>query len=498
MRGVVNADGSRSFLAIPYVKPPVGELRWRPPERDLSCWSGVRDATQWGNKCPQLVQDQGQPFDAGAPVVGDEDCLTLNVFAPPAADGGQPVMVFIHGGGNTGGSASEEAGTTGVKTYDASALAARGDVVVVTMQYRVGALGFLALAQLDAENDAGVSGNYGLRDQQEALRWVQRNAHFFGGNPANVTLFGESAGAVDTCMHLAAPGSAGLFHRAAIESGACGALTLSQKEAEGFTWLAGTGCSSAADVPPCLRALTPEQLIRAYPVPVNVGSRRPPVSWNPNVDAVVLPQSPIEALQQGAGAAVPVLVGSNAEETNLTMPLITTQAEYTAAVVGMVGAALDPQVEALYPIATYGTPRKALVQVTTDAFFGCQARQTSRAAALGHPSLPVYRYLFARAPVAVRGAFHGVELPYVFQRISALTPTPAADDLTVEATVLSYWTHFAATGDPNGGTELPWAPVSSAEPIQHLGAAVTSSAGWRNTECDFWDGVAGVSIPPPP
>ncbi|MFZ5443376.1 MAG: carboxylesterase/lipase family protein [Myxococcota bacterium] len=499
VRGLANADGSRSFLGIPFAKPPVGALRWRPPERDLACWSGVRDATQWGPACPQLEQSQGMPFDAGAPLIGQEDCLTLNVFTPtaPTPDAGLPVMVFIHGGGNTLGATSEEAGATGVRLYDASALAARGRVVVVSMEYRLGVLGFLTLAQLDAEGDAGVSGNYGLMDQQLALQWVQRNIAGFGGDPSRVLLFGESAGAVDTCMHLAAPGSRGLFHRAAIESGSCIALTAAEKRGEGATWLAATGCGAASDVTACLRAKTPEELIRAYPVPVNVGSRRPTVSWNPNVDGVVLAANPLDALRAGSAADVPVLVGHNREETNLTMPLITTEAEYRAALVGMVGATLADQVLQRYPVATYGSPRKALVQVTTDVFFGCQARMTSRAAALGHPTTPVYRYLFSHAPNAVRGAFHGSELPYVFQRVSALTATPTIADLAVEASMLSTWTRFAATGSPEGGG-VTWPRLSSSETMLEFESTLATQSGWRTSECDFWDQLGGVSIPAPP
>lgn len=497
VRGVVHGDGARSFLGVPYVKAPVAALRWQPPQRDLACWPAVRDATQWAPKCPQLVQGQGQAFDAGAPVEGQEDCLTLNVFTPPATEVGVPVMVFIHGGGNTGGSTGETTGANAVRLYDGSTLAARGRVVVVSMEYRVGALGFLALPALDAQSDAGVSGNYGLLDQQAALQWVQRNVARFGGDPARVLLFGESAGAVDTCMHLAAPGSAGLFHRALVESGSCVALPLAAKRTEGTTWLQGTGCAGAVDVPACLRRLTPEQLIRAFPVPVNVGSRRPEVSWNPAVDGVVLPVNPLDALRAGTSAAVPLIIGHNAEETNLSMPLITTEPEYRAAVTQLVGPGLADQVLLHYPVATYGSPRRALVQVTTDAFFGCQARMASRAAVLGRPTVPAYRYFFERAPVAVRGAFHGVELAYVFQRLAALTPTPAAEDLAVEASVLGYWTRFAATGDPNGGGALTWPRVSSVEPMQRLDATVSTVTGWRNSECDFFDSLGGVSIPPP-
>lgn len=497
IRGLVDGTGARRFLGIPYAKPPVGSLRWRHPERDLACWSAVRDATQWAPKCPQLPQQQGQPFDAGAPVEGQEDCLTLNVFTPPGTDGGLPVMVFIHGGGNTEGSASETTGVNQVKLYDGATLASRGGVVVVTMQYRLGALGFLALAALDAESDAGVSGNYGLMDQQLALSWVQRNATHFGGDPARVMLFGESAGAVDTCMHLDMPGSAGLFQRAAVESGSCNATPITTKRSEGTKWLAGTGCTGAPDVPACLRALTPDQAIHAFPVEVVVGARKPEVSWGPVVDGVVLPLNPLDALHTGVGAAVPLMIGSNSEETNLAMPLITTEAEYRAAVTSLVGATLTNQVLQLYPVTTYGTPRKALVQVTTDAFFGCQVRMASRAAVIGRPTVPAYRYLFSRAPVAIRGAFHGVELPYVFQRISALTSTPSVDDLAVESAVLGYWTRFAATGDPNGAGALSWPQVSSVEPLQQLDVAAATRSGWRNAECDFWDGVAGVSIPAP-
>jgi para-nitrobenzyl esterase len=494
VRGLVNADQSRSFLGIPYAKAPVGTLRWRPPEQDTACWPAVRDATQWAPSCPQLVQEQGMPFDAGAPVVGAEDCLTLNVFTPPASDGGLPVMVFIHGGGNTGGSAAESTGMNGVKLYDGSTLALRGNVVVVSMQYRLGALGFLALSQLDAESDAGVSGNYGLRDQQAALGWVKRNVARFGGDPSRVMLFGESAGAVDTCMQLGAPGAAGLFHRALVQSGSCNAPPIAEKRVEGATWLAATGCSTTD----CLRALTPEQLIRAYPVQVVVGARKPEVSWQPVVDGHVLPVNPLDALRNGTANAVPVIIGHNTDETNLTMPLITTEAEYRTVVVGLVGPVLADSVIQRYPVATYGNPRRALVQVTSDAFFGSQARQGSRAAVLGRPVVPAWKYLFARAPIAIRGAFHGVELAYVFQRFSALTPAPAADDLAVEASVLGYWTRFAATGDPNGGGAPNWPRVSSVEPTQRLDATVTTINGWRTAEYDFWDGLAGVNLPAPP
>jgi para-nitrobenzyl esterase len=366
VRGSATASG-RAFRGIPFVAPPTGALRWRPPVTELACWSGVRDATRFGASCPQIEQEQGTPFDAGAPVTGSEDCLTLNVFTPSGAtpDAGLPVLFFIHGGGNTVGSAGSEVAPN-VFLYDGTTLAQRQNVVVVTAQYRLGVLGYLNTAALDAESDAGVSGNYGLLDQQAALQWVQRNVRAFGGDPGRVLLFGESAGATNTCMHVGMPGSAGLFHRAIVQSGSCNAAQpVSQRRTEAATWLAGTGCAQATDVNACLRAITPEQLIRAFPVAVIVGGRRGEVAWGPTADGVVVPRRPIESMLAGTHNQVPIIVGSNLDETQLSMPLITTDQAYRAQVEDLVGPALTNQVLALYPTATWGTPRRALVRAST-------------------------------------------------------------------------------------------------------------------------------------
>lgn len=501
VRGQVTAEG-RAFRGIPFVKPPTGALRWRPPEEDSTCWAGVKDALQFGPQCPQLEQEQGTPFDAGAPVFGEEDCLTLNVFTPGGAtpDAGLPVMVFIHGGGNTLGSAKEPLGMTGITLYDGTRLAQRGNVVVVTLQYRIGVLGYLSHPSLDVETDGGISGNFGLMDQQAALRWVKRNVAGFGGDPSRVLLFGESAGAVNTCTHLAMPGSAGLFQRAVVQSGSCNAaLTPDVRRMESSTWLPGTGCAASADIPSCLRALTPEQLIRAYPVPVVVGSRRPAVSWGPVIDGRVVSEAPYEAMRNGRHLRVPLIVGSNLDETALSMPLITTEQEYRAAVASLAGPMLvDRITQQLYPTATYGTPRRALIQVTTDAFFGCQARLSTRSAALGNVGGPVYRYLFSRAIQPARGAFHGAELTYVFQKVSEALPNPPAPDVAVEASMLGAWTRFAATGDPNGIGAVAWPRYANTEPVLRIDGTPSVISGWRTAECDFWDSVTGLSVPAPP
>lgn len=503
VRGQVTAEG-RAFRGLPFVKPPVGALRWRPPEEDLTCWSGVRDAQQFGPQCPQMEQAQGVPFDAGAPVMGAEDCLSANVFTPTSAapDAGLPVMVFIHGGGNTIGSASEPLGPNqpNVMLYDGTRLAQRGNVIVVTFQYRLGVLGYLSTPVLDAETDGGVSGNFGLMDQQAALRWVRRNVREFGGDPSRVTIFGESAGAVNTCMHLGMPGSAGLFHRAIVQSGSCAsALTPDVRRGEAALWLAGTGCSQVGDVPSCLRSLSTDALIRAYPVPVVVGERRPPVTWGPVVDGRVLPELPYEAMRNGRHNKVPLMVGSNTDETSLTMPAITTEAEYRAVIATLlVPAVVDRVTTQLYPTATYGTPRRALIQVTSDGFFGCPARTSARAATLGQPDVPVYRYLFARAAQPARGAYHGIELVYLFQKLSEALPAAPAGDLAVEASALGWWARFAATGDPNGVGAIAWPRYSGTEPFLRIDTTPSTGMAWRTTECDFWDTVIGVSVPRPP
>ena len=494
VRGVASPSG-RAFKGIPFARPPVGEGRWRAPVEDMSCFEGVKDGTPFGPMCPHIQQEQGKAFDASAPVVGSEDCLSLNVFTPSdAAPGSQlPVLFFIHGGGNTVGSSSTEVGS-GISLFDGTQLAQRGRVVVVTTQYRLGALGFLALP---LETDGSVSGNYGLLDQQAALKWVQRNIAAFGGDASRVLLFGESAGAVDTCMHLAMKGSAGLFHRAILQSGSCAAAApLSQRRTEAAKWLSGTGCEGHNDVAACLRRLTPEALIRAFPVEVVVGARRGDVSWGPTVDGVVLPEGPLDAMLNGRHHPVPILVGSNTEETSLSTPLISTEAEYRQALSALVGPSRVEEVVTRYPIATYGTPRKALIQVTTDAFFGCQARLIARAASLSKAA-PTYRYLFARAPTLL-GAYHGLELVYVFQKVEALTATPKAQDLAVQEAMMQSWTNFAYTGALLPTQALPWSEYASSEPLLQIDAVSSQVSGWRNSECDFWDSLLSKAPPPPP
>jgi hypothetical protein len=262
-------------------------------------------------------------------------------------------------------------------------------------------------------------------------------------------------------------------------------------------WLPGTGCHTAGDVPVCLRALTPEQLIRAYPVPVVVGGRRPPVSWGPVVDGKVLPQVPADALRGGTHHKVPIVIGSNSEETGVSTPLITTEAEYRAALTGLVGAALTDRAMMLYPSATYGSPRRALVQVTPTPSSGVRRaspRESLRAASpvcpctdtssLARSSRRAARFMVSNSAPCSRSCpsccrCHRRQMPQSRRRSS----------------VRGY---ASPRRVPTAGSLPRWPGVSAPEPFLQLDSVVTTGTGWRNAEGDFWDAVAGVMIPPPP
>lgn len=498
-------DGALGWLAIPFAEPPEGARRWRPPTQLEACWSGVREATNWGPSCPQIPQRQGQMFDPSAPVVGQEDCLTLNVWRPAGApaDAALPVMFFIHGGGNVVGSAGETA-ANGQRIYDGARLAARGNVVVVSAQYRLGALGYLMHPSLESESGSA-PGALGLLDQIAALRWVQRNIRSFRGDPARVMIFGESAGAVNVCALLAAPSAAGLFSRALMQSGSCAsALSAADARAIAGRFAEAAGCATATDVPACMRALSTEAALRALPAPVSVSGLDPSmVRWNPVYGGAVLPERPLDAIVAGRHHRVPVVVGHNTEEVGLSVPAIANEAAYRAALVALGGAQFADRVMAVYPVSAYPSARAALVQALTDARFGCGARNAARAAVRGGAGAAVYRYLFAQplesagATIRALGAWHGVELGFVFQTLSAAAVTRTMNELAVERATLGYWTRFAATGDPNGGAEPAWAPYGSGEPLLRITPTPTTERAWRDAECDGWDAALGVMIPAP-
>jgi para-nitrobenzyl esterase len=472
----VRAGSTWAFKGIPYVMPPVGALRWKPPA-PVACWHDERQTTSFGPSCPQR--------DGNGDVVGDEDCLYLNVWAPDDA-AGAPVLVFIHGGGNTQGSASET-------LYDGEALATRTHSIVVTFDYRLGALGFFAHPDLDKESATSTSGNYGILDQIAALRWVQANIGAFGGSPAHVLLFGESAGGQDTLVHVASPLSKGLFSAALVESGGVYKTTLAEAETDLLSVVSGVGCDAATDVIGCMRATKADALagVASALGPLEKGMRYVPV-----IDGQVLKASSLDTIVAGTHNHVPLILGTNAEETGKMVPAVTTAAEYAYAVISLYGKALGFLLLTQYPAAAYATPRQALIHLTTDATWTCPARKIARAAAL-HQSEPVFRYHFTWKPSgltgAVYGAFHGLELPFVFDNLAifaaAYTPTTADQDLA--GGLQGYWGRFAATGDPNGGGATIWPRYDAdADPYLALDTAVSANAALIASQCDFIDALA--------
>lgn len=479
------ADGVTSFLGVPYAAPPLGNQRWRAPA-EHAMWTTPLDASSKGATC---MQTRGTLSGTGPQ---SEDCLFLNVWTAKTVTNDaarRPVMVFIHGGGFT-------AGTTSGTDYDGASLAAKG-VVVVTFNYRLGQFGFLghtALTAEDAEHHS--SGNYGFQDQQAALRWVRDNAAAFGGDPANVTLFGESAGSMSVCAHMVAPASAGLFHKAIGESGVCGFLItplhdiaalpqLGSAEAQGRRFETAVGCAGMSDLPACMRAKTAEQVLAAAPTPVELS--RYGVRYQPNIDGYVFNEAPWVSLLAGRFQHVPFILGSNRDEgTAFTISITIADA---AAYEAIVRATLPDRVAdvlRLYPVSAYPSPKAAYEAFLRDAVFVCPARALARITA---PTAPTYLYHFTRANdragVALGlGVFHSAELPYVFGNFSGLFVRAAADEPVIEATQ-GYWTRFATTGNPNGAGAPMW-PAYTEMNDTHLeiGDMVRTGTGLKRDVCD--------------
>jgi len=475
----VEAGATWSFRNVPYAAPPVGDLRWKAP-REHACWQDDLDASKFGNACPQI--------DAKTmSVVGDEDCLALNVWAPKDADK-SAVLFFVHGGGNTQGSAVQ-ATADGSVFYDGQALAEATGNVVVTINYRLGALGFVAHPELTAESDEGSSGNYGNQDQIAALRWVHDNIASFGGDPEHVLLFGESAGALDTCILLTSPLAKGLFSAALMESGGCVAKTKADAEAFGAKLVQAAGCP-AGDFA-CMRDLPASAVVKAIVELPDVAGKQS--DYQPSIDGYVVTGDPLEVIAAGGHNHVPFVIGSNSEETGQVIAPMT-EAEYEAKVHGTFGVALGDQVLAKYPAAAYPTPRDAYVAVSSDAKFICTARKVARAVSKTQTE-PVYRYFFTQplenAPkLAPLGAFHGLELVFVFGHLTTGGYPPSAGDKALSTAIMGYWGRIAATGKPDGDGSVAWPTYDAAtDPYLQLAIDIAADEGVRTEQCDFWDSV---------
>lgn len=481
VRGLVT-DRGRVFLGMPFAAPPVGERRWRPPG-PVTPWSVVRDATVAARACAQPAR-----AELGSPESTNEDCLYLNVFTPPEGGSGKPVLVWFHGGAFLAGSAAN---------YDASRLARTGDMIVVTANYRLGAFGYLAHPGLTAEAPGTGSGDYGLMDQQAALRWTRANAAAFGGNPANVTAGGLSAGGLSVCAHLTAPGSRGLFARAVVHSAPCGLASRPVAEAEstGRTFATGAGCvGSATAVVTCLRGRTAAELLK---VPTPSAAPWWQVSGTP-----VLPEPPGEVIAAGGHAKVPVLAGNALDEGTIGAAAVEAQGTplnavtYPVVLTALFGTDAS-RVAAHYPGSAYGDDyRLAFAAAYGDYLVACPTREAARWFATATPGRSfAYEFadrnapnLYARTPDFPLGAYHGSDTPYLFDyRVTGdLRLNPA--QLRLSDAMMGFWSRFAAAGDPGGG----WAPTAPA-PYRPLSLA-PDAVGPRDDfdaghQCGFWAGI---------
>jgi para-nitrobenzyl esterase len=478
--------GVARFVGIPYAAPPVGALRWRAPTAPAA-WSAPRDATQKGPAC---IQAPGMLL-GNTPTA--EDCLTLNVWTAdttPAPAARRPVMVFVHGGGFTGGHASGA-------DYDGEHLARLG-VTVVTFNYRLGQLGFLAHPALSAEAGANeVSGNYGFLDQQAALRWVRDNISAFGGDPGNVTVFGESAGSMAVSLHLIAPESRGLFHRAILESGSSTVMLTPLRDEDaraplqsayslGRRFAEGIGCATASDVPGCMRAKSPAEVLavlRSSNELVRFEARFQPV-----VDRRVILEAPWTAFHNDRFARVPIMLGTNRDEGTIftfTAPIMTVEA-YRAEVERLVPGHADEVLTRLYPPAMFPSVNAAFNAFLADAAFICPTRDLARLYAAAMQ--PVFLYHFTHETMIGMqlrlGVFHSAELPYVFNNWTGFFRARESDTPVVNLTQ-GYWTRFARGADPNGAGAVAWPRYATATD-QHLdiNAAPRADSGLRRSQCD--------------
>jgi len=453
-----------AWEGIPFAAPPVGPLRWEPPQPPAH-WTTPLDANTLHGECPQGVS----PFGI---LSNNEDCLYLNVFAPPGTTSWShlPVMVWFFGGAFAYG---------GADLYDPDKFVNQG-VIVVTLNYRVGIFGFFGTPQLDAEPHSHI--NYGIMDQQAALSWVHSNIANFGGNPSNTTIFGQSAGGLSVIAQLVSPAVKGLFQHAIIESGAIGGaqlLTQSQAEAKGTSFAAAAGCGTSSA---CLRGLTAGQIVADEPLVTSAAE-----ITEPAVDGTVIPQQPLQAILLGQYNHVPTMQGSTLDEYRLFTAIFydifgggpLTAAEYptaienTLAVGGLGTPSVAASVEAQYPLSDYPSPDLAFSAVATDSAFSTGAYLSDILLSLG---TPVYAYEFSDQtvpeillpPVSFPyGAAHATELEYLFDEfrlpvfaVSPL-PQPTAAQEALSANMVSYWTSFAKSGNPNNWGSPLWLPFNA-------------------------------------
>jgi para-nitrobenzyl esterase len=465
MRGE-HVQGVAHFLGIPYAAPPVGALRWRPPQLTLP-WGGVRAATAFGSPCVQSATQEGP---------GSEDCLFLNVWTPEVrATVARPVMVYVHGGGWARGAGNMSVFGGISNMQDGHRLVQQEGVVVVTLNYRLANLGFLAHPALA---EAGQAGNYGVMDVIAALKWVQTNIHAFGGDPGRVLLFGTSAGGSQACAVAASPLARGLFSAVASHSGGgCDCFRDDQKLAVAEQVAQRVGCAGSADIAACLRQVPAANFVTLP----GVGA---------TVDGAVLPACPLETFRAGGAPQVPMVFGTNVHEglgylddAARALTWESLRRLFERSFPGQ-GDALG----ALYGPGHYDVAPAAWTAFIGDWIYHCPDRRVLRALE-GRPT-PVYRYLFGGVLLdprhAAKLASHGIDVPFVFGNFGSLATTAAERDLSSAMT--ARWAGFAATGQPS--RDGSWRPWDSRGALLALGLGeIGMGEGFREAECDLLDNI---------
>jgi para-nitrobenzyl esterase len=465
------SPGIRVYRGIPFAAPPIGDLRWKPPQPPAA-WQGVRQATQFGNACEQPPFPQNGIYGTSPPPIS-EDCLYLNIWTPAKSPGDRlPVMVWIHGGGFAHG-------TGAAIGYDGENLAQEG-AVVVTINYRMGIFGFLALPELSAESQHHASGNYGLLDQIAALQWVQRNIAAFAGDAQLVTIFGESAGSQSVNALMASPLARGLFVRAIGESGGDFGPMTNLADAEQHGRQAAAALGATQDVLKSLRAKSADGLLAASDDDLD-----------PIVDGWVLPQSVFAIFALGQQNDVPIIVGNNADEGTIFPPPggSTSAADFTKNVQSRFGARADAFLK-IYPAGSSDHDATAsYFAALRDEQFGWNARVWARIQTqTGHRR--AYRYYFSRVPPgrgSRLGAFHGSEMAYVFENYP-FRIYYQNEDRQLGETISTYWVNFARRGDPNGPGIPNWPAYDPLkDEVLVFGDQVATQSHVNAAGLDFFD-----------
>lgn len=510
IQGQMSGD-ARFFVKIPYAKPPVGDLRWKAPEPNDPWAPAIRNEQDFSDSCPQLA-------DQGAPASNNEDCLYLNVWAPDidgdAADLKAPVMVWIHGGGNfSGGAGIPIPMVSNDLWYDGQYFAANQGVVMVSLNYRLGPLGFYAHPDLAEENQP--TGNQGLLDQRMALAWIQKNIGKFGGDPDNVTIFGESAGAANVCYHMASPGSHGLFHRAISQSGGC-TIRVSGKEAtiqdvasSMTAYGEAVGCAAGANQLECMRNVSVDDLLangnQPSPGDADTGFIEGDWSFGAVIDGAdgFMPDTARAIFKRGDIARVPYLLGTNTDESTTLLwrgTSLESDAEYRTDLQARFGDSFE-DVYAMYPPSEYEEDYDlARENVVTDSGLLCGTHDTARLAA--DAGLDVFMYNFnvpwALLPSVLKAA-HAAEMSHVFGKPFSW-PWPISKKSTTERSqavadaMNTYWATFAKTGNPNGDNDPAIWPqfYSNDDRRLQLDSDWNVLENYRTDKCAFWREYHGV------